>query len=83
MEMRFAYHVYILRCADGHLYVGCTSDLDERVIRHSQGQVHYTRDKLPVTCIAAFGFIYKYKAFAFEKYLKTGSGRAFMGRHLV
>ncbi len=45
--------------------------------------VHFTKDKLPVQCIAAFGFMDKYKAYAFEKYLKTGSGRAFMGRHLV
>jgi predicted GIY-YIG superfamily endonuclease len=57
--------------------------LDDRLVRHSKGQVHYTQDKLPVSCVAAFGFMDKYKAFAFEKYLKTGSGRAFMGRHLV
>ena len=81
--MIFPYHVYILLCGDGHFYVGCTNNLDKRFLRNSKGQVHCTRDKLPVACIAALGFMDKYKAFAFEKYLKTGSGRAFMGRHLI
>jgi len=81
--MVLEFHVHILLCANGHYYVGCTSDLDERMTRHAKGQVHYTKDKLPVTCVAAFGFPDKYRAFAFEKYLKTGSGRAFMKRHLI
>lgn len=81
--MDFPFHVYILKCSDGHMYVGCTSDLSQRLDRHSKGLVHYTSSRLPVQCIAAFGFPDKYKAFAFEKYLKTGSGRAFMGRHLI
>lgn len=81
--MDFTHHVYILKCSDGHYYVGCTNDLDDRFIRHSKGMVHYTKDKLPVNCVAAFGFQDKYKAFNFEKYLKSGSGRAFMKRHLV
>ena len=81
--MVLAYYVYILRCADGHYYVGCTSDLDERLFRHGKGLVHYTKSRLPVTCVSAFGFLDKYKAFAFEKYLKSGSGRAFMSKRLV
>ncbi len=51
--------------------------------RHSKGGVSYTKSRLPFTCIASFGFVDKYKAFNFEKYLKTGSGRAFTGRHLI
>ncbi len=81
--MVFAYYVYILKCADGHFYVGCTSDLTERLVRHSKGMVLYTSRRLPVQCIGAFGFMDKYKAFAFEKYLKSGSGRAFMNKRLV
>ena len=81
--MDFPYTVYILLCADGHKYVGCTNDLDERLRRHQAGAVHYTSDKLPVQCIASFGFLDKYKAFAFEKYLKSASGRAFMSKRLI
>lgn len=51
--------------------------------RLANGGVHFTKSRLPVVCIAAFGFADKYKAFDFEKYLKTGSGRAFMSRHFM
>jgi predicted GIY-YIG superfamily endonuclease len=81
--MDLEFHVYILLCANGHYYVGCTSDLEERMVRHAKGLVHYTKDKLPVKCVADFSFPDKYKAFAFEKYLKSGSGRAFLKRHLI
>lgn len=81
--MEFSHHVYILKCADGKTCVGCTNNLDDRLDRHSKGMVHFTGTRLPVACIAAFGFIDKYKAYNFGKYLKTGSGRAFMGRHLI
>jgi predicted GIY-YIG superfamily endonuclease len=53
------------------------------MVRHSSGGVQYTKTRLPVECVAAFAFKDKHKAFAFEKYLKTGSGRAFMNRHLI
>ena len=81
--MDFTHHVYILRCSNGAHYTGCTSDLDERMRRHARGMVHFTKDKLPVECVAAFGFNDKYLAYSFEKYLKSGSGRAFMKRHLL
>jgi predicted GIY-YIG superfamily endonuclease len=73
--MDFPDQVYILKCADGHMYVGCTGDLAERMGRHAKRPVHYTGSRLPVQCIAAFGFIDKSKVFNFEKYLKTGSGQ--------
>lgn len=40
--------VYILRCADGTLYTGCTNDRDRRLRSHGQGRVKYTRGRLPV-----------------------------------
>ena len=35
---RLVTYVYILRCADGALYVGSTTDLDARLTRHNQGR---------------------------------------------
>ena len=29
------YFVYLLRCADGTLYTGCTNDLDRRLAAHN------------------------------------------------
>jgi len=41
--------VYLLRCADGSLYTGWTSDLDARLRRHAAGKASaYTRSRLPV-----------------------------------
>jgi putative endonuclease len=57
--------VYILRCAEGSLYTGYTSDIDERLIRHNSGQVAATKSRLPVTLITYVAFIDKYKAFEF------------------
>ena len=34
---RGRFFVYILKCADGTLYVGSTSDPDQRVTRHNDG----------------------------------------------
>lgn len=47
------------------------------------GQVHYTKDKLPVKLFSYIAFTEKYKAFAFEKYLKSGSGIAFRNKRLI
>jgi predicted GIY-YIG superfamily endonuclease len=76
------WYVYILQCADGHPYTGCTSDLKKRIQRHQAGQVESTKPRIPVTLVTYIGFSDKYKAFSFEKYLKSGSGRAFARKRL-
>ena len=44
------YWVYILRCSDGSLYTGATTDVERRILRHSAGRASkYTRSRLPVT----------------------------------
>ncbi|MFM1916063.1 MAG: hypothetical protein RLZZ531_1732 [Bacteroidota bacterium] len=75
------YYVYQLRCANGSPYTGCTSNLEARIERHAKGYVFSTKDKLPIELEMYVAFSNKYKAFAFEKYLKSGSGRAFAKRH--
>ena len=74
------YYVYLLKCKDGP-YTGCTNDLKGRLKRHKDGHVSATKDRRPVELENYFAFTDKYKAFNFEKYLKTGSGRAFLKRH--
>ncbi|PLX07138.1 MAG: hypothetical protein C0594_06505 [Marinilabiliales bacterium] len=75
--------VYILICADGKTYTGCTSNLVSRLDRHNKGQVSFTSSRLPVKLKTYITFDDKYKAYNFEKYLKSGSGRAFMKKRLV
>jgi putative endonuclease len=75
--------VYVLKCADNRSYVGCTENINERLQRHSSGGVPATKERLPIELIHTITFQDKYKAFEFEKYLKSGSGRAFMKKHLL
>ncbi len=77
------WYVYILKCSDNTYYTGCTSNLKNRLTSHCKGQVHYTKNKLPLELITYTAFRDKYKAFAFEKYLKSGSGTAFRNKRLV
>lgn len=76
------YYVYILCCADDKPYVGCTDNLRARIERHQKGYVPATKSRLPVKLVCYFAFQVKYIAFDFEKYLKSGSGRAFLKKHV-
>jgi predicted GIY-YIG superfamily endonuclease len=76
------YYVYSLKCKDG-FYVGCTDDLKDRLSRHQKGNVPATVNRLPLELDFYFAIKDKYKAFDFEKYLKSGSGRAFLKKHFI
>ncbi|MDO4564982.1 MAG: GIY-YIG nuclease family protein [Clostridia bacterium] len=43
------YVVYILRCGDGSLYTGVTTDMNRRLKAHNAGRgAKYTKSRLPV-----------------------------------
>ena len=52
------YYTYILRCADGSLYTGITTDLARRFAQHSSGRgrsgAKYTASRHPVAYECAF-----------------------------
>lgn len=51
-----AYRVYILRCADGSLYTGITTDLQRRLAEHNHSDTlgaRYTRSRRPVELLAS------------------------------
>ena len=75
------HYVYSLKCKDG-FYVGCTNDLKDRINMHTKGQGDATKNRLPIKLDFYMAFSSQYKAFEFEKYLKSGSGRAFIKKHL-
>ncbi len=81
--MKQTWVVYILKCSDNSHYVGCTQDFVERLKRHNRKDVEYTKTRLPVELMVSIEFQDKYKAYNFEKYLKSGSGRAFMYKRFV
>ena len=44
--------LYILRCGDGSLYTGVTTDMDRRLKMHQEGKAsRYTRTHQPVTLV--------------------------------
>ena len=63
-------------------YVGCTTDLPGRLALHNDGKVSHTAKNKPWHVETAVAFRSQEKAFAFERYLKSGSGRTFSRRHL-
>jgi predicted GIY-YIG superfamily endonuclease len=76
-------YVYILMCNNQRTYVGHTSNIEERLERHVGGRVPATKNIRPVKLLTYIAFTDKYKAIAFEKYLKSGSGRAFLKKRLI
>jgi putative endonuclease len=53
MKSNRAWFTYILRCADGTLYTGITTDTERRLIEHNKPGVgaKYTRARQPVTLV--------------------------------
>lgn len=46
------YYTYIVRCADGSLYTGFTTDIEKRVKAHNEGKgAKYTKGRGPVTLV--------------------------------
>ena len=77
-------YVYILQSIGdpGRYYVGMTEDLRSRLQRHNAGQVLHTSKHMPWAIKTYIAFADKNQAIAFEKYLKSPSGRAFAKKRL-
>jgi predicted GIY-YIG superfamily endonuclease len=77
-------YVYILQSQldAKRFYTGITDDLKARLSMHNSGGVTHTAKYRP-WCIKSYvAFTVESRASAFERYLKSGSGRAFAKKHL-
>lgn len=72
-------YVYILQSEQDaeHFYTGITGDLKARLSKHNSGSVTHTAKYQPWRIKTYVAFTDEARALAFEKYLKSGSGRAF------
>ncbi|MBI4836885.1 MAG: GIY-YIG nuclease family protein [Candidatus Portnoybacteria bacterium] len=77
------YYVYILLCLDKSYYVGLTDNIRKRLSEYNQKMCKYTKSRLPVKLVWVGIFGNKKIAARFEKYLKSGSGNAFMKKRLI
>ncbi len=66
------YFVYILLSSKDHkLYVGCTTNLEKRLVRHNNGAVQATKSRRPLSLIHSEKFEDKTEAFNRERFLKS------------
>lgn len=66
-----AWYVYVLRCANGALYVGITTDVERRLAEHNAGKgSKYVRSHLPATVACSLVVTGKNDALVLEAHLK-------------
>ncbi len=64
-------YVYILRCADGTLYCGWTTDLEARLATHNSGKgAKYTRSRRPVELVYSEAYEDRHDALSREWHIK-------------
>jgi predicted GIY-YIG superfamily endonuclease len=77
--------VYIIRSDPdpSRHYIGITNDIRSRLEWHNTGPSGYTVSHRPWSLVVAMEFPTERAAVRFERYLKSGSGRAFTKRHFA
>lgn len=78
------WYVYIIRSINfpHQEYTGATADLKRRLTEHNAGKSTHTAKYAPWELVWYCAFLDKQRALAFEKYLKSHSGRAFAKKRL-
>ncbi|WP_026479849.1 GIY-YIG nuclease family protein [Ahrensia sp. 13_GOM-1096m] len=76
-------YVYMLQSESDpdRYYTGCTIDLKKRHSEHNKGESRHTKKFAPWKLVGYIAFPDHDKADKFERYLKSGSGRAFAKKH--
>ena len=79
------WYVYILRSIKNprKTYIGITENLEKRLKEHNLNTQPHTSRYSPWIVETYIAFSDAKKAFYFEKYLKVGSGKAFLNKRLV
>jgi predicted GIY-YIG superfamily endonuclease len=69
-----AFWTYMLRCADGHFYIGHTDNLEARFAAHQSGVIGgYTQNRRPVEPVWSENFPTRAEAIAAERQIKGWS----------
>ncbi|MDP3729726.1 MAG: GIY-YIG nuclease family protein [bacterium] len=78
------FYTYILLSSKSHIfYFGSSNDLRARIKLHNSGQVTSTKPHMPWKLVWYGAFITEQEARDFERYLKSGSGKAFAYKRLT
>lgn len=73
------YYVYVLQSIkDSNLYIGSTTNLEQRLKDHQAGRVEATKNRRQLELVYYEAGLDKDKAYRREQYFKTGFGRKFL-----
>ena len=78
--MKYVYIIPSIAHPDEY-YTGSTDDFHERLKAHNAGKSPHTVKYLPWKPVVVICFADPQRAAEFERYLKSGSGRAFALKH--
>lgn len=76
------FYVYMLisEARPDQRYIGFTTDVRARLKAHNKGDSAHTSKYRPWRLVSYFAFDTEKKALDFERYLKSGSGKAFANK---
>jgi len=79
------FHIYVIVSDSSaeRYYIGFSTRPRERLQEHNSGKNPSTAAYVPWRFAAVFSFPSEKQARHFERYLKGGSGRAFLRRHVL
>ncbi len=78
------WYVYVIKSEEKNWkYVDHSSNLKERINQHNAGKTSATRNYRPFKLVSYIDVNSEEKAINLEKYLKSGSGIAWMNKRLV
>ena len=79
------HHVYILRSTKNHekIYIGVTANTDRRLKEHNDESKGYAKQYRPWKLMTSISFEDEKLAKNFERYLKSGSGFAFLKKRFI
>ncbi len=77
------YYIYVLQSGkDGNLYIGCTSNLAQRLKAHQNGLVRSTRSRLPLSLVYRESYDNIHEAYRAERSYKTAGGKRQLKRKI-
>ncbi|MFZ2029073.1 MAG: GIY-YIG nuclease family protein [Vitreimonas sp.] len=76
------FYVYMLRSEihPNERYTGFTTNLEQRLKKHNEGASIHTAKHKPWRLVSSLAFENERRACEFERYLKSGSGKAFANK---
>ena len=77
------FSVYVIKSAEGFLYIGQTGNLEKRLQDHNSGLSLYTKRSSGWKLLYSEDYATRSEAFRRERWLKTGKGREYLRRILI